>query len=360
MIAAGGTGGHLYPGIALAQAFKKRGPEAQVSFVGTGRGLENSVIREEGYDLHLIRIRGWLGVGFLKRILALLELPYSLVQSYRLLRAIRPNLVIGIGGYASGPLVLMAWVCRIPQVLVEPNAAAGLTNRILAPFVRRIYLAFEEARDQLFANKKIRVYGNPVRDEVLNSSAGPKEKVTVRTILVMGGSQGAHSINRAMVEALKPLESLRDRLRIIHQTGERDYHWVHQAYEQNGFTATVTPFLKNIANVYSISELVISRAGATTIAELTACGIPSILIPFPYATHHHQELNANILKKGGAAILMRDSDLNGAILASQIYRLLRNSMELHEMALKSRSFGRPDAAEKIMNECLDIMKQEGG
>ena len=358
MIAAGGTGGHLYPGIALAQVFKRRVPEGQVSFVGTERGLEKTVVREEGYDLHLIRIRGWVGLGFLKRILTLLELPYSLYQSYRLLRKVRPNLVIGIGGYASGPIVIMAWVCRIPQVLVEPNAAAGLTNRILAPFVRRIYLAFEEAGEQWFANKKISVYGNPVRDEVRNLPADPKTNVTVRTILVMGGSQGAHSINRAMVEALKPLESLRDRLRIIHQTGERDYDWVRQAYKENGFTATVTPFLKNISNVYSISELVISRAGATTIAEMTACGLPSILIPFPYATHCHQELNANVLEKAGAALLMRDADLNGAMLASQIHRLLRNSMELHEMARRSRSLGRPEAAEKIMDECLEIMNQE--
>ena len=143
MIAAGGTGGHLYPGIALAQAFKRRVPEGHVSFVGTQRGLEKTVVQEEGYELHLIKIRGLVGVGFLKRILALLELPYSLYQSYRLLRDVRPSLVIGIGGYASGPIMLMAWVCRIPQVLVEPNAAVGLTNRFLAPFAKRIYLAFE-------------------------------------------------------------------------------------------------------------------------------------------------------------------------------------------------------------------------
>ncbi len=357
LIAGGGTGGHLYPGIALAREFERLAPGTQVVFVGTTKGLEAKIIPQEGYKIHMINIRGLIGMGIMKKLLALLELPYSLYQSFRLLYQIRPSLVIGVGGYASGPVVLMAGCFRIPRVLVEPNAYPGWTNRILSPLVHRIFVSFKETHRYFKNAVRVRVSGNPVRTEIQNCSAHRKEHTSTWTLLVMGGSQGAHNINKAMIEALGPLGSIRERLHIIHQTGERDHQWVQEAYEETGFKATVTPYLMNIWEAYAASDLVIARSGATTVAELTACGRPAILIPFPYATHGHQEANATALVKAGAALIIRDSDLNGNVLASEIHALLIDMLTLNEMARNSRAQGRPQAAKEIVRECLDLIQQ---
>ena len=354
LIAGGGTGGHLYPGIALAREFERLVPESRVLFVGTAKGLEARIIPQEGYELRTIKIGGLMGKGIMKGLLTLLGIPYSLYQSFQLLREVRPALVIGVGGYASGPVVFMAWLLRLPRVLVEPNAHPGWTNRILAPLAHRIFVAFEETRGKLGGAAKVQVSGNPVRREIGECPSRSQRKPPTWTLLIMGGSQGAHTINKAVVAALGLLAPMKNELRIIHQTGDRDYGWVREAYDQHGFTATVTPYLSNISEAYAESDLAISRSGATTVAELAACGRPSILIPFPHAAHGHQEANARVLEKAGAAQVIRDSDLTGAGLASKVQTLLSDPQGLHEMARQSRSLGRPNAATEIVKGCLEI------
>ena len=358
LIAGGGTAGHLYPGIALAREFERLVPGAQVVFVGTTKGLEAKIIPQEGYEIRMIKVRGLMGMGTLKKLLAIFELPYSLYQSFRLLCQMRPSLVIGMGGYASGPVVLMAGCMRIPRVLVEPNAYPGWTNRILSPLAHRIFVSFEETRRYFKNSLRVRVFGNPVRKEIQNGSVYRKKRTSAWTLLVMGGSQGSRNINKAMVEALSPLESVRGRLHIVHQTGERDHRWVQEAYEKSGFEATVTPYLMNIWEAYTASDLVIARAGATTVAELAAIGCPAILIPFPYATQGHQEANADMLVKAGAAHIIRDVELNGAVLASKIHTLLLDPQALDEMTRNSRAQGRPRAAEEIVKECVHLIHQK--
>ncbi len=356
LIAGGGTGGHLYPGISLAREFERQVPGSRVTFVGTVKGLEARVLPQEGFELRTIRVSGLIGLGILRKVRALFELPYALYQSFQLLRIIRPGLVIGVGGYASGPVVLMAWVLSLPRVLVEPNAIPGWTNRFLAPLAQRIFVSFEESRRYLSPKNRVRVTGNPVRREIQTSQAPSRAPAGTRSILIMGGSQGAHSINKAMVEALGSLESMKQQLRIIHQTGERDYEWVREAYEKQGFDAMIKPYLKNVEEAYAVSDLVVSRSGATTVAELTACGLPAILIPFPHATHGHQEANARVLENAGAATIILDSDLTGPVLASGIHSLLMDPMSFHEMGRNSRALGQPQAAQKIVVECLAIAK----
>lgn len=354
LIAGGGTGGHLYPGIALAREFERLVPGSRVLFVGTAKGLEARIIPQEGYELRTIKIGGLMGKGIMRGLLTLLGIPYSLYQSFQLLREVRPALVIGVGGYASGPVVFMAWLLRLPRVLVEPNAHPGWTNRILSPLAHRIFVAFEETGRELGGAAKVRVSGNPVRREIGECPSRSQRTPPAWTLLIMGGSQGAHTINKAVVSALGLLKPMKNELRIIHQTGDRDYGWVREAYDQHGFSGTVTPYLSNISEAYAESDLVISRAGATTVAELLACGRPSILIPFPYAAHGHQEANARALEKAGAAQMIRDTDLTGPGLASKIQTLLSDPKGLQEMARQSRALGRPHAATEIVKDCLEI------
>ena len=357
MIAGGGTGGHLYPGLALAREFERRVAGVKIVFVGTAKGLESRIIPREGYEIRMIRIRGLMGMGILRKLRTLFQLPYSLVQSFVLLREWKPVLVIGVGGYASGPVVLMAGLLGIPRVLLEPNADPGWTNHLLSPLAHRIFVSYEQTRHFFKNTDRVRVFGNPIRKEIQGCPKRSKGTGVAWTLLVMGGSQGAYTINKAMVDALGPLDSFKGRLHVIHQTGEKDYEWVQEAYRENEFSATVMPFLTDIWEAYTASDLVISRSGATTVAELGVCGRPSILIPFPHAIHGHQETNANMLVKAGAARMIRDSELTGAVLASNIHSLLVDPQELEEMARNSKAQGRPKATENIVNECLELVEQ---
>jgi UDP-N-acetylglucosamine--N-acetylmuramyl-(pentapeptide) pyrophosphoryl-undecaprenol N-acetylglucosamine transferase len=357
LIAAGGTGGHLYPGIALAREFKRQAKDSEILFVGTSRGLEGRVLEREGFPLRLIRVEGLMGRRVIKILKALLLLPLSLADTSRVLKSFLPDLVIGIGGYASGPVILLAGFFKTKRVVLEPNVMPGWTNRVLTRIGRvdLLILAFEESR-VFFSHKpeRVLVLGNPVRrDLVLQPTS---DAPSGNTLLVLGGSQGAHSINLAMVQALGDFKRLKPDLFIIHQTGERDFDRVRRAYDEKGVKARVEPFLFDMEQVYGQSDLVLCRAGAITLAELTACGKPAILVPYPHATHNHQFKNAMALADAGAAIVVEDRSLIGPVVVEKVLGLMGDRERLGRMAQQSKAKGNPQATEDIVKHCLELIK----
>ena len=354
LIAGGGTGGHLYPGIALARAFQGMGI-TDILFVGTARGIESEVLQKEGFPLARIHVSGIMNKGLFKTITSILLLPIGLIDSIKILLSFRPDIVVGIGGYTSGPIVAMAMLLRIKRVILEPNLIPGITNRLLAPVANSIAVAFEETK-RYFRGSKAVLTGNPVREEIIcidNTLWSPLAGTEAfpYTLFVFGGSQGAHSINLAMVDALDYINDLKDRIFIIHQTGRSDFSIIMDSYRNKGFKARVEPYIFDIARIYRLADLIVSRAGATTVAEIMACGRPAILIPFPYSTHGHQEKNAMALKEAGAAEVIDGASLNGRLLGETIRRLLSDREGLRRMGNRSRSLGRRDAAREIALIC---------
>lgn len=356
VIAAGGTGGHLYPAIALAREFQRVRPGASALFVGTTRGLESRVVPREGFPLRLITAKPFMGVGRLGAAKALAALPAGIWESVRLLKAQRADLVIGVGGYTSPAVLLAAALLRKPRVILEPNSYPGLANKLLGPLVQLVFLAFGSAAE-FFPRVKVRVVGTPLRQEFL-------EPVQARTqgsedgrmhLVIFGGSQGAKAINGAMVDALPYLTDLRDRLLITHQTGEQDRESVVQGYAKHKVRADVRPFLYDMPLVLRSADLVVSRAGAMTIAELAACGCPAILVPLPQAIYNHQAKNAAVMESAGAAIVLPQYELSGERLASTIRSVLTDSQRLQDMRARSLSLRHVDAAGRIVEECLSLL-----
>lgn len=366
LVAGGGTGGHLYPGIALAKEFQRMGT-ADILFVGTKKGIESEVLNKEGFSLAKIRVSGIMSKGFLKTLASVFILPIGLIDSLIILLRFRPDIVIGIGGYISGPIIVIAMILGIKRVILEPNLIPGITNRILAPIANIIAVAFEETKGYLKGSKVI-LTGNPVRDEIINAVSlppnPPRSPLNLRgdkrgsTIFVFGGSQGAHSINIAMIDTLDYIRDIKGEIFIIHQTGKSDYQLIRETYEREGFKARVEIYIFDIAKVYHMADLIISRAGATTVAEIMACGKPAILIPFPYSTHRHQEWNAKALKDAGAAEVLDGRQLNGKLLGETVRRLLSNRSGLRRMGERSKSLGRKDAAREIALLCNRLVAGE--
>jgi UDP-N-acetylglucosamine--N-acetylmuramyl-(pentapeptide) pyrophosphoryl-undecaprenol N-acetylglucosamine transferase len=357
LIAGGGTGGHLYPGIAVARELLARRPDAQISFAGTERGIESRVVPREGFALDVIRSGGLKGKSIADRARGALLLPWSIVDAWRIVSARRPDLVVGVGGYSSGPLVLVAALRRVPTMLLEQNAVPGLTNRLLTPFVRAAAVTFESTA--AFFGAKAFVSGNPVRPEFLatagpSSESGVDDDASITRVLVFGGSQGAHAINVAMVEAAKELAAGRPRIPLTHQTGERDVEMVRGAYREAGLQAVVEPFLYDMGSRLRQADLIVSRAGATTLAELTAAGKPAILVPLPTATDDHQRKNAEALAGTGAADLLVQSEMTGVVLARRILALAADSAARTRMAEAARAMARPDAARVIVDRALEL------
>lgn len=363
VFAAGGTGGHLYPAVALAQEFIRRDPAARVLFVGTARGLETKVLAHEGFELAMIAARPVMGQGVFRAAGALLSLPQAVGQSLALLRQRRASFVLGVGGYTSPPVLIAACLLGLPRALLEPNAFPGVANRVMGPIVDLAFVAFRDAAG-VFPRNKVRVAGIPVRRAFLEKVSGPSPSAAGlqarRTLLVFGGSQGARAINEAMVAAMPRWAALQDRMTIVHQTGEADHAWVAAAYERVGVRAEVMPFLFDMPGVLHAADLVVSRAGAMTLAELTACGKPAILIPLPHAIHQHQLHNARVLAEAGAAVLLLQQDLSGERLAQEVTALLEDPTRLRAMSERSRGLGRPEAAETIVEECLALMERKAG
>ena len=351
VIAGGGTGGHLYPGIAVARELLRRRPDALVSFAGTERGIESRVIPKEGLPLDVLRSAGLKGKSHLSFLRGLLLLPLSGVDAWRIVSERSPHLVIGVGGYSSGPVVLVSALRRIPTLLLEQNAVPGLTNRLLARFVDAAAVTFE-ATGAYFGGRAF-VTGNPVRPEFFDASARGSAGEPPR-ILIFGGSQGAHAINMAMVEAAPRLATHPGGLAITHQTGERDLERVKEGYQRAGLAARVEPFLFAMDREMKAADLVICRAGATTIAELTASGRPALLIPLPTATDDHQRKNAMVLAEAGAAEILDQRHLSGAVLADRIAALAGDRARLASMSQATRRLARPDAARAIVDRALEL------
>lgn len=350
IIAGGGTGGHIYPGVAIAQEFKRRNAESEIVFVGTARGLETKIVPREGFRLELIEVAALKGVSVARRIRSLLLLPKSFFAVRSLIKRYRPQVVIGVGGYASGPMVLTAALLRVPTIVAEQNALPGLTNRLLARFVKAAAVSFAEAR-ACFGDKA-EITGNPVRAEFFNV---PEKPPTAQMhILFTGGSQGARAINEAMMAALPLLQGASGQLTITHQTGESDLERVRAAYAQAGVAAEVKPFIERIVDEFARADLVVCRAGATTVAELAAAGKPALMIPFPFAADDHQRKNAEAVARAGAGRMILQADLSGERLADEILQLVRDPQKLKQMSERSRTLAHRDAAARVVDLAMRV------
>ena len=350
LIAGGGTGGHLYPGIALARELQRRDRSHQVSFVGTAQGIEARVVPKEQFELDLIRVAGLKGKSRLERVKGFLLLPIAAVDAWRVVSKRRPDVVVGVGGFASGPVLALAAVRGYPTMLLEQNALPGITNRLLARVVRAAAVNFDAAL--IYFPRTGFVAGNPVRPEFFpaqNEELNDKTSVPrdAARVLIFGGSQGAHAINVAMVEAASRLAASGIRLAITHQTGERDLDLVRAAYQRAGLEARVEAYIYEIDREMKAAAVVIARAGATTLAELAASGTPAILVPLPTATDDHQRKNADVVAGAGAAVVIDERGLNGDTLAAAISSLVSDAQRRREMSVAARQLARPDAAQRI-------------
>ena len=359
LIAGGGTGGHVFPGIALAEEVVTRHPDNDVVFVGTARGLEAKVVPEAGFPIELIEVQGMKGKGLWKLLWSVLLLPRALLQSWRILRRWRPDIVVGVGGYASGPVVLVAWMMRIPTAVQEQNAVAGFTNRLLGKVVNAAFTAFPEAARH-FGRQKVYQLGNPIRRKLMENFMRPQVDHDRPRVLVFGGSQGAHALNMRVIESLPHLADLRETIRITHQTGARDRDYVERGYRAVGFVPDVREFITDMSTAYAEADLVVCRAGATTLSELTVCKKPAILIPFPAAADNHQVMNARSLVDAGAAVMIEEKDLTGELLAHEIQRILASAEVRENMARSAGRLGSPQAAKEIADVCAELVRRRWG
>lgn len=341
LIAAGGTGGHIYPAIAVAKEIMRRDTGSLIRFVGTARGLENRLVPQAGFELSLIESAGLVNMGLVQRLRGLLILPKSFLGARRVIKAFGPDVVVGAGGYVSGPVLMTAALMGLPTVLMESNAVPGFTNRRLARFVKAASVSFAAAA-KYFPGKAV-VTGNPVRREFFEIK--PKQRDPAKTsLLLFGGSQGARAINEAMIAALPHLEALHARLHVTHQTGPADLARVRDAYANQGWKAAdVREYIDDMMNAFAVNDLIVSRAGATTSAELMAAGKAAVMIPLPGQLE--QQRNAEELQNAGAARMILQPELNGARLAKEIIALADAPDELTQMEAAARKLARKDAAE---------------
>jgi UDP-N-acetylglucosamine--N-acetylmuramyl-(pentapeptide) pyrophosphoryl-undecaprenol N-acetylglucosamine transferase len=330
-----------------------------VVFVGTSRGLEARVVPQNGFVFEPITSRGLKGMGVLKLLLGLLTLPLSFLSALRLVRKYHPDVVIGVGGYSSGPVVLAAWLLRIPTAIQEQNALGGLTNRILGRFVNVIFVSFEAAIRN-FPARKCQMLGNPIRRGMLENFLRPRIVHEKFSVLIFGGSLGARGLNTRVIDALPLLADLKDQISITHQTGKHDGALVREGYAKAGLEANICEFIDDMASAYLGADLVVCRAGATTIAELTVCQKASILVPFPLATDDHQTVNARALVDAGAALMFSEAELTGAVLATAIRTLKDDPARRLAMEKAAGHIGRPEAAREISDVLQQLCLEKWG
>jgi len=354
LIAGGGTGGHLFPGIAVAQAFQERCPRTKVLFVSRGNDFERTALERAGFPLATIAVEGFKGRGLWNQLRVLAGLPRALAQSAGVLWRFRPHLVIGLGSYSAGPVALAARTARIPIALCEQNALPGITNRLLSRLAGRIFISFERTAGG-FDPQKVVWTGNPLRREILAAGRSPKPAAGPFTVLVLGGSQGAHRLNTAVIEALGHLRGL-ERFAFIHQTGAADEAMVAAAYGAAGATTCVQAFFHDMADRYRAADLVVCRAGASTVAEITAIGKAALYVPFPFAADDHQRLNAEQMVAAGAAESIAEARLTGELLAERILYYAARPELVGRMEAESARLGKPDAAARIVDECCRLVE----
>lgn len=354
IISGGGTGGHLYPALALGWKLKERNPRLQIIFVGGSRELEKKIMKRHEEKFIPLRIKGIKGKGW-KMITSLLLLPLSFLKSFVILLRYRPRLAIGAGGYSSGPIVLLAAWLKIPTFILEQNFYPGFTNRLLIPWVKKAVVAFEGSLPY-FKGKGV-FLGNPVRQEFYALS--PKPRNSHLSLLIFGGSQGSSFLNKAMTAALPRLTSRKAELRIIHQTGEKDIQWVKDSYLNHGFLdAEVAPYFHDMAFRFQKSDLVISRAGATTIAELIASQKASILIPFSQAADNHQVLNAEELERIKGAEVVLEEEVTSEAIANKIFGFMEDKEKINQMEKNLMPLKKANVAERISDLCFDLMEAQ--
>ncbi len=351
IFAGGGTGGHLFPGLAVARELQQRDPMTEILFVGTEQGIEARVLPREGFKFETIPVKGLKGRGIRGLLDAAWGVPAGLLRSLAIIRNFRPDLIIGLGGYASGPVLLAGKLRRFPCAIMEQNLRPGFTNKLLARFVDRVFTSYRES-GAYFSGGKVLEMGNPVRWRKL-PVVKPSGKFV---LLIFGGSAGAHRINLAVVDALRRLTDIAGELQIIHQTGQADFAAIKAAYDSLPFAAEVLPFIEKMDEAYASADLVLCRAGATTVAELTAFGKAAILVPYPYAIYDHQRWNAQALRDHGAAEMILDQELNGDLLAGRVRAYVSDRQMIAAMADAARTMGRPEAAARIVDECYALVR----
>jgi UDP-N-acetylglucosamine--N-acetylmuramyl-(pentapeptide) pyrophosphoryl-undecaprenol N-acetylglucosamine transferase len=355
LVAGGGTGGHLFPGLAIAEALQARAPGCEVRFAGSSYGIEHRAVPERGYRLYRIAVRGLYGVPLGRRLLRLAMLPWAFVQCVAILLAYRPHLVIGVGGYASGPMLATALLLRRRCVIQEQNAWPGLTNRLLG---RRVSAAFTAVEDTQGFFRRAIVTGTPVREAIRALRAEPPTPRPVPVLFVFGGSQGAHAINRAMMDALPRLQMWSERgrpLEIVHQTGRAELEAVRATYARTALPAEVLPFIEDMAATYRRARLVLSRAGASAVNEIVTARRAAVFVPIPGTSGDHQRRNALRVAEAGAAVVIEQAQLSGDRLADSLTALLDDPARLDAMEAATDALAPGDAAGRIADECLALL-----
>lgn len=353
IISGGGTGGHLFPGIAIATELGRRFENSEILFVVGQKKMESEILSSYGYQARSIPVEGLKGRELKKKWTVLFNMPKSLLQAISIIRDFKPQLVLGMGSYSAGPVCLSAKLLGIPTAIHEQNSYPGLTNRLLSRFVDRVFISFEESKVHFKAHSML-LTGNPVRDEFLLPKSQERECRKVFSVLVLGGSQGARAINRAFIEAVARLTGKGRHLEIFHQTGKMDYDQVAEDYRKRGLKGEVRPFIKDIAKAYNRADVVVSRAGATTISELAALGKPSILVPYPYAANQHQKTNALCLVRAGGAEMILQSELTGKGLSEVLMKYMDDRHALKEMGKRAHKIGQRDAARTIVDRLVEM------
>jgi UDP-N-acetylglucosamine--N-acetylmuramyl-(pentapeptide) pyrophosphoryl-undecaprenol N-acetylglucosamine transferase len=356
IIAGGGTGGHIFPAVSIAEEIMETDKNNEILFIGTKRGMEGKLIASRGFNIDFIRSYPILGKSIMFKLKGVIYALVGMYESIKIFNKFNPEMVVGVGGYVSGPVVLSAYIKRIPRVICEQNSIPGITNRVLSYFANRIFVTFEKSKS-FFSREKTLLTGNPIQKKFSSADLINEKKSAPNefNILILGGSQGAKKLNDILPQSIAMIDN--KNISLVHQTGEEDYKDVLDKYFEHKIDAAVYEFIENIEDFYLAADLVIARSGAGTIAEICSVGKPSILIPFPFATHNHQYHNARVLQEHGAALLIEEQKLDCENLSSAIKGLL-DLDKLKKMGDKAKELGKPDAAKVIVENMYKLLNKE--
>lgn len=356
IIAGGGTGGHLFPGIAVGSELRNIYPNSDILFVTAGRKIESQILDKAGFRQKSIRVEGIKGRGIVKTLISLFKLPWSLIQSINIIRKVSPDIILGVGGYSSGPLCLSGKLMGVPVAIHEQNSYPGITNRLLSRVVDRIFISFEESREY-FTTGTMSLTGNPVREDFIKGAESSHEKSEVFTIFVTGGSQGAVAVNSVFMDALEIINQRGLKPNVIHHAGQFDYERVAREYSERGLKGKVSSFIDDMARAYEKADIFIGRAGAGTIFELAAMGRASILVPLPNSANDHQKSNAMALVRTGGAVMMMQDELDGKKLAGKLIEFMNDRDMLKKMGIKSREIAMVDASKVIVDQMCKLINK---